>query len=175
MMFFFSWSTRKQNRFWTLPCFESDSFWNLEMAYSNIASKEQFASVLIWLYSGSCKPILRLRIPVKKQTNKQKRSQPYSFTSFNFGAIQNKAKQAKFPARIELATFRVLGGRDNHYTTETTVHNKGRVRGIIGILSLGRTQIHTLTVVQGGGGGGGKWNPSPEFLICCSDLKRFYL
>ena len=26
-----------------------------------------------------------------------------------------------FPARIELATFRVLGGRDNHYTTETTV------------------------------------------------------
>ena len=26
-----------------------------------------------------------------------------------------------FPARFELATFRVLGGRDNHYTTETTV------------------------------------------------------
>ena len=26
-----------------------------------------------------------------------------------------------FPARIELATFRVLGGRDNHYTTETAV------------------------------------------------------
>ena len=51
-----------------------------------------------------------------------------------------------FPARFEL---RVLGGRDNHYTTETTVHNKGRVRGIIGILSLGRTQIHTPTVVQG--------------------------
>ena len=25
-----------------------------------------------------------------------------------------------FPARLELATFRVLGGRDNHYTTETT-------------------------------------------------------
>ena len=24
-----------------------------------------------------------------------------------------------FPARLELATFRVLGGRDNHYTTET--------------------------------------------------------
>ena len=31
-----------------------------------------------------------------------------------------------FPARIELATFRVLGGRDNHYTTETTVCNKGK-------------------------------------------------
>ena len=25
-----------------------------------------------------------------------------------------------FPARFELATFRVWGGRDNHYTTETT-------------------------------------------------------
>ena len=28
-----------------------------------------------------------------------------------------------FPARLELATFRVLGGRDNHYTTETKVEN----------------------------------------------------
>ena len=27
-----------------------------------------------------------------------------------------------FPARFELATFRVWGGRDNHYTTETTVN-----------------------------------------------------
>ena len=26
---------------------------------------------------------------------------------------------AMFPTRIELATFLVLGGRDNHYTTET--------------------------------------------------------
>ena len=26
-----------------------------------------------------------------------------------------------FPAGLEPATFRVLGGRDNHYTTETTV------------------------------------------------------
>ena len=26
-----------------------------------------------------------------------------------------------FPARLELATFRVLGGRDNHYTTEANV------------------------------------------------------
>jgi len=34
-------------------------------------------------------------------------------------------------------------------------------------------QIHTPTVVQGGRGGG--WNPSLEFLICCSILKRFYL
>ena len=29
-------------------------------------------------------------------------------------------------------------------------------------------------MVEGGGGGGG-WNPSPEFLICCSNLIRFYL
>ena len=43
-----------------------------------------------------------------------------------------------FPARFELATFRVLGGRDNHYTSETTVYIKGRVRGIIGLLSLKR-------------------------------------
>ena len=34
-------------------------------------------------------------------------------------------------------------------------------------------QIHTPTVVQRGGGRGG-WNPSQEFLICCSILKRFY-
>ena len=27
---------------------------------------------------------------------------------------------AVFPAGLEPATFRVLGGRDNHYTTETT-------------------------------------------------------
>ena len=26
-----------------------------------------------------------------------------------------------FPAGLEPATFRVLGGRDNHYTTETTI------------------------------------------------------
>ena len=34
------------------------------------------------------------------------------------------------------------------------------------------SQIHTPTVVQGEGGG---WNPSPEYLICCSISKRFYL
>ena len=30
-------------------------------------------------------------------------------------------KVGMFPARLELATFRVLGGCDNHYTTETTL------------------------------------------------------
>ena len=37
------------------------------------------------------------------------------------------------------------------------------------------TQIHTPTVVQGGGGGAGRWNPSPEFLICRNISKRFSL
>ena len=33
---------------------------------------------------------------------------------------EKKKKNDVFPARLELATFRVLGGRDNHYTTETS-------------------------------------------------------
>ena len=40
------------------------------------------------------------------------------------------------------------------------------------------TQIHTPTVVQGrgrGGGCGAGCNHFPEFLICSSILKRFYL
>ena len=36
--------------------------------------------------------------------------------------MKKKKKQGMFPARLELATFRVLGGRDNHYTTETSTH-----------------------------------------------------
>ena len=35
--------------------------------------------------------------------------------------VSRKGKSKMFPARFELATFRVWGGRDNHYTTETTV------------------------------------------------------
>ena len=66
-----------------------------------------------------------------------------------------------FPARIELATFRVLGGRDNHYTTETAVYDKGRVRGIIGILSLGCTHKYIPLVWYKGGGGGGWMEPLP--------------
>ena len=31
-------------------------------------------------------------------------------------------KKKVFPARFELATFHVWGGRDNHYTTETIVN-----------------------------------------------------
>ena len=58
-----------------------------------------------------------------------------------------------FPARFELATFRVLGGRDNHYTTETTVYNKGKVRGIIDILFLGRTGKFILPLWYKGGMG----------------------
>ena len=78
-----------------------------------------------------------------------------------------------FPARFELATFRVLGGRDKHYTTETTIQNNGKVRGIIGILSFGlQANSYSRCGTRGVGGG---WNPFPEFLICCSILKRFYL
>ena len=33
-----------------------------------------------------------------------------------------------FPARLELTTFRVLGGRDNHYTTETTIHERWKIK-----------------------------------------------
>ena len=36
--------------------------------------------------------------------------------------VSRKEKSKMFPARFELATFRVWGGRDNHYTTETTVN-----------------------------------------------------
>ena len=61
-----------------------------------------------------------------------------------------------FPARIELATFRVLGGRDNHYTTETAVYDKGRVRGIIGILSHECTRKF-IPLVWYKGGGEGEW------------------
>ena len=69
-----------------------------------------------------------------------------------------------FPARFELATFRVLCGRDNHYTTETTVHNKGRVRGIIGMLTLEcKRKFIPLLWYKGGGGGGVKATPSRSF------------
>ena len=30
-----------------------------------------------------------------------------------------RLSEKMIPARLELATFRVLGGRDNHYTTES--------------------------------------------------------
>ena len=59
-----------------------------------------------------------------------------------------------FPARFKLATFRVLGGRDNQYTTETTVRNKGKVRGIIFILSLRRTRKFILLLLYNGVGEG---------------------
>ena len=58
-----------------------------------------------------------------------------------------------FQARFELATFHMLGGGDNHYSTETTVYNKGKVRGIIGILSLRRTRKFILLLWYKGGRG----------------------
>ena len=80
-----------------------------------------------------------------KQTNKKKENKREE--------KQRKTTKALFPARIELATFRVLGGRDNHYTTETAVYDKSRVRGIIGISSLGRTRKFIPLLWNKGGGG----------------------
>ena len=77
-----------------------------------------------------------------------------------------------FPSRFELVTFRVLGGRDYHYTTETTVCKKGRVRGIIGMLSLERKRKFIILLWYKGAvvlvvGGGGVWElngtPSRSF------------
>ena len=36
--------------------------------------------------------------------------------------VSRKEKSKMFPARFELATFRVWGGRDHRYTTETNVN-----------------------------------------------------
>ena len=68
--------------------------------------------------------------------------------------VSRKEKSKIFPARFELATFRVLGRRDNHYTTETTVYNKGKIRGIIVILFLGRTRKFILLLLYNGVGEG---------------------
>ena len=43
---------------------------------------------------------------------------------------EKKKKKNVFPARIELATFRVLGGRDNHYTTETSATTENEINVI---------------------------------------------
>ena len=77
-----------------------------------------------------------------------------------------------FPARFELATFRVLGGRDNHYTTENTLYDKVRARGIIGILSLGRTR-KLMPPLWHKGEGGWWMELLPGVLICCSFLNYF--
>ena len=36
-----------------------------------------------------------------------------------------------FQTRIEPTTFRVLGGRDNHYTTETATRKLWKVRDVL--------------------------------------------
>ena len=48
-----------------------------------------------------------------------------------------------FPARLELATFRVLGGRDNHYTTETITENVIEIN-ISKIKVIWKTTAHAL-------------------------------
>ena len=42
---------------------------------------------------------------------------------------KKRKKKEMFPARLELATFRVLGGRDNHYTTETSAATNAEING----------------------------------------------
>ena len=48
-----------------------------------------------------------------------------------------------FPARLELATFRVLGGRDNHYTTETCTVKEVEIK-IFKIKVIWKTTAHAL-------------------------------
>ena len=48
-----------------------------------------------------------------------------------------------FPARLELATFRVLGGRDNHYTTETFSGKSVEIK-IFKIKVIWKTTAHAL-------------------------------
>ena len=38
--------------------------------------------------------------------------------------------KSMFPAGLEPATFRVWGGRDNHYTTETTVKHNWSIKNL---------------------------------------------
>ena len=54
--------------------------------------------------------------------------------------------------------------------TARTVNAKNRSD-----LTLGRTRKFIPPLWYKGGGGGCSWNPSLEFLICCSIWKRFYL
>ena len=57
-------------------------------------------------------------------------------------AINKKLQQLKtekklmFPAGLEPATFRVWGGRDNHYTTETVTERNLNINEPIGKLQV---------------------------------------
>ena len=69
----------------------------------------------------SCKEEVNYCEKATKQTNKKKENKRKKTNKQTKKKKQQK-KTALFPARIELATFRVSGGRDNHYTTETAVN-----------------------------------------------------
>ena len=63
-------------------------------------SKEQFASVLIWLCSRNYKPILRLRIgPAKKQTNKNVVNLQFPHI-FQFCCSKKKESKQSFPPEL---------------------------------------------------------------------------
>ena len=52
---------------------------------------------------------------------------------------EKKRKKKLFPAGLEPATFRVLGGRDNHYTTETTLNKLGPDNEVFRMILWGLT------------------------------------
>ena len=70
-----------------------------------------------------------------------------------------------FPARIELATFRVLGGRDNHYTTETAVSSKGKFeKQSVSYPSDVHANSYPYRGTREGGGGGGVDGTPPRIF-----------
>ena len=77
-------------------------------------TKHEYPSILL-----SCKEEVNYCEKATKQTNKKIENKRKKTNKQREKQLQ---KTALFPARIELATFRVLGGRDNHYTTETAVN-----------------------------------------------------
>ena len=63
---------------------------------------------------------------VEKNNTKKRLMKKKKATTEKLDGQNNKCREIKkekisvFPAGLEPATFRVLGGRDNHYTTETS-------------------------------------------------------
>ena len=79
---------------------------------------------------------MRVRVDdrVQREANKQTNKQTYaSVLSVSYHVLASHLRLKRlFPPGIEPGTFRVLGGCDNHYTTETA----GRV--LDGVASGGR-------------------------------------
>ena len=71
---------------------------------------------------------IKLKNAVKHFIKKSRRNHKKSCGS----QIKKKKieKKKMFPAGLEPATFRVLGGRDNHYTTETAVNVRRSIKNL---------------------------------------------